>query len=410
MQSEDGARLDLKRSLTTAPLYAWLVLGVVWLAGIAAPLNQFKVPPVMTLLMKAYALDLTAAGWLMSVFAIMGLLLALPAGYILQKVGVRLTGLVALSCLFVGSLLGVLTSQAWLLFVSRLVEGCGMGLIAVLAPAVISAWFPPEKRGLPLGIWATWVSMGSLLIYNIAPFLNAGYGWQSVWWFGAFYTLLVLVLYGLVVRLPQTTASAAPADRPAGNFFQSLANANIWLLSFAFACFNGVVIGAIATYYPTFLTTTQHYSLSNASLITSLKMIVVITTAPLIGWICDRIASPKKVLLISTFLLGIFSLFPFSSSGWTIPILMALLGLLAGAIPTACFSFVAEIMGSPHKTGMGMAVLMIGQNLGQLVTPLFFSQLVEHFGWSSAGYSLILLCAAAVLSIVLIKTRQNLFN
>ena len=43
------SKQDLK---TTVPVYAWVILGVALFAGVAAPLNQFKVPPVMPLLIS----------------------------------------------------------------------------------------------------------------------------------------------------------------------------------------------------------------------------------------------------------------------------------------------------------------------------------------------------------------------
>ena len=74
---------------------AWLILAVLLLFSIAAPLNQFKVPPILPILMDSLGLTVSGAGMLMSVFAITGLLLALPAGLIYQKIGVRATGLIA---------------------------------------------------------------------------------------------------------------------------------------------------------------------------------------------------------------------------------------------------------------------------------------------------------------------------
>ena len=46
--------------------YAWVILVVVYFAGVVAPFNQFKVPPIMPLLMARFHLDLTQAGLLMS--------------------------------------------------------------------------------------------------------------------------------------------------------------------------------------------------------------------------------------------------------------------------------------------------------------------------------------------------------
>ena len=35
---------------------------------------------------------------------------------------------------------------------SRFIEGAGIGLITIVAPAAIAIWFPAEMRGTPLGI------------------------------------------------------------------------------------------------------------------------------------------------------------------------------------------------------------------------------------------------------------------
>lgn len=60
---------------------AWLVLSVLLLFSIAAPLNQFKVPPTLPVLMESLGLTVSGAGMLMSVFAITVIALALPAGW-----------------------------------------------------------------------------------------------------------------------------------------------------------------------------------------------------------------------------------------------------------------------------------------------------------------------------------------
>jgi MFS family permease len=90
-------------------------LFVVFLASAAAPLNQFKVPPMMPPLMESFQLDLSMAGLLISVFAVTGFILALPAGLILQRLGPKAAGLIAAgSC-----------SRAWRVNVgSTVTTGC----------------------------------------------------------------------------------------------------------------------------------------------------------------------------------------------------------------------------------------------------------------------------------------------
>ena len=74
--------------------YAKIILWVVFFAGVAAPLNQFKVPPLMTSLMSAFNMEISSAGLLMSVFAFVGVFLSLPAGSIAQRIGSNQWGFV----------------------------------------------------------------------------------------------------------------------------------------------------------------------------------------------------------------------------------------------------------------------------------------------------------------------------
>lgn len=392
------------------PRYAWVILVVVFLASVAAPLNQFKVPPLMPVLIKNFELDLTTAGLLMSVFAIMGLLLAIPAGFLLQRFGPKRTGLAALGFLALGSGLGALSNTAGMLLGSRLIEGIGMGLIAVVAPAAIALWFPAEKRGMPMGLWATWVPVGSVITYAGGPILATAFGWQAVWWAGAGFALLILGLYWLLFRGPTADeqAVAAPslaADAVAApDLGKAMANPNIWLLSLEFLSFNLAVL-ALNTFYPTFLTSVRNYTLVDASFTASLTMFGTIFSAPIGGWISDRIGSRKRVIILPFIALTLAFLLPFRVTGWQIPVLAMLIGLVGGAIPAVTFATVPEVMPRPSLAGIGMAVLAVGQNLGMFLGPLVFGKMLETMSWVTAGYLLIPVCLVGIGAAWLIKVR-----
>ncbi|HMD87535.1 MAG TPA: MFS transporter [Anaerolineaceae bacterium] len=403
MAKADPIETREKVDQSVVPAYAWIILFVALLAGVTAPLNQFKVPPLMPVLMQRFQLDLGTVGLLMTIFAITGFILALPAGVILQRLGPKTAGLIALSCLIAGSALGALSNSAELLLATRLIEGAGMGLIAVVAPALISIWFPPEKQGAPMGIWVTWVPLGRLIIFNLAPAVEKSAGWQAVWWIGAAFGLVAFILYGLLVRMPsRAVGRPQPGAQPrhsetSPNLRQALAGRNIWLLGLSFACFNLILVGTVSTFFPTFLTTERGYNLGSASFITSIPSLVVVAAAPLAGCLSDRLGIRKPFLVIPSMAVAVFMLFPFSLNGWLIPAAMILLGILAGFIPTATFSAVSEVMGNPQLAGIGMGVIMLGQNFGQLLGPVIFGRLVETIGWVKAGYWMI---PAAAIGIV----------
>ena len=159
---------------------AWAVMLAVYFASIAAAVNQFKVPPVMQRLMAELGLDMVAGGWAMSVFSVAGLVLAIPTALILRRWGLKLTGTVAMGCTLTGAVVGALSPSATALMAGRLIEGAGSGLIAIIAPAAISAWFPARERGMPMGLWATWVPVGNVIMFNLAHPLMEPFGWRSV--------------------------------------------------------------------------------------------------------------------------------------------------------------------------------------------------------------------------------------
>jgi MFS family permease len=174
----NAARNRARGAISTT---AWLILAVLLLFSIAAPLNQFKVPPIMPILMQALNLSVSGAGMLMSVFAITGLILALPSGFILQRTGFRTTGIIAGGSMVLGAALGALSQSNSMLLLSRVIEGVGTGFMAVLAPALIAQWFAAEKRGTAMGIWSAWVPMGTGVMLIIAPRLAQSAGWPAVW-------------------------------------------------------------------------------------------------------------------------------------------------------------------------------------------------------------------------------------
>jgi predicted MFS family arabinose efflux permease len=405
-----GEPLSPKKTAISTDRYAWVILFVVSLASVAAPLNQFKVPPLMPMLMQAFQLNLSQAGMLMSVFAITGFVLALPAGLILQKLGPKVAGLLAVGCLVVGSAWGALASSATLLLASRVLEGAGMGLIAVVGPASIALWFPREKQGTAMGVWGTWVPIGNVIMFSLAPMLATSVGWRAVWWAGALFAFVAFILYWLLMRLPpslegdQRVELGDSGDDLSPKLAPALANRGIWLLALSFACFNVVLI-SFATFFPTFLAGERHYSLAQAGLIASLSTIAALGSAPLAGWLSDRIGSRRLFIAIPFVVVAGMIALPFHLTGWSLYALMVLLGLISAAIPIATFAAAPEVMGNPRLAGIGLAVVALGMNLGIVIGPILFGMLVEMMGWAMAGYWLIPFCILGFVAAWMLKVR-----
>jgi MFS family permease len=403
---------SIPKSIDKPSAYAWAILAVLCIASVASALNQFKVPPVLPVLMREFNLSLSNAGMLMSLFSVTGLLLALPAGFIQQRLGLKATGLIAVGAVFIGSALGTFSRTMHLMLASRFIEGAGLGLITVVAPAAISIWFPEEKRGTPLGLWTTCMPLGNIVTLNLAPWLVKLGNWQLVWKVGAVFSLAAFILFWVFFRMPKPEEvngkplanEAEPKHKKLIGYGKAMLNMGLWLIALQFLCYN-VICLALGTYYPTFLNSVRNYTLPVASFILSLSTITAVFSQPLGGYLLDRLGMRRLPIIISSALMGLICLFLFIATGWMIPALIIGLGIVAGTIVPATFAAVPEIMESRELAGSGMAVLALGQNLGMFIGPIMFGKLAESMGWVGAGYVLVPVCAISVISIWLAKFR-----
>lgn len=402
------------------PPYAWVVLFATYMASLAAPMNLFKVPPMLTTLEPIFNLSQTAQGYLMSVFSIMGFLLAIPAGFILKRFGVKTTILFAVAALAIGAGMGAVSKTIGLLFFGRFIEGAGMGLIMVSAPLAISLWFPAAKRGLPMGLWASCIGVGNTIMFFLAPVLAAPtqanpsvYHWEKVWWLGSGFAALAFVIFASFFRMPREgeTEEAPAAESPGSvpeiqpSLFKAMANRDLLLLSICFLTFN-LVIMALNTFYPVFLEVVLSYTKESASSISSLLFLIAIFSAPLGSYISDKIESRKSIIVIPYAVITILFLFPFSMTGAaTISIYLIIMALMMGPVSPVILAAVPEVMPSPQTIGIGMGVAACGQNIGMFLGPSLFGSLLETHSWAAVGYIMVPICLIGVVTAWMAKIR-----
>ena len=278
---------------------AWGILAVTYLASFCAPLCQFKIPPLASWLFPAFhgALDSVTFGTLMSAIAVIGVVLAFPAAFIARRMGLKNVILLSVACLGAGSAVGGLTSDLNVLMASRLLEGVGIGLIGVAAPSCVTIWFPERKRGLALGIWATWVPVGSVVAFNSAPAIAGALGYQAVFFVIAAVCAVAFLLFALVYKMPPGATGDMGVE---GTFKESLKyckNRRIWILGAAFFLFAFTTIGIMNTYYNTFLETQLGFGAQTASSLSSIIMLLSLIVAPLTGFVSDRLPLGRKYLV-----------------------------------------------------------------------------------------------------------------
>lgn len=368
----------------------------VFLAGVAVAANRFKVPPVMQSLMADLSVNRVTAGWLMSISSVAMVVLALPAAFALTRLGLKVSGLLALGCTIIGAAIGALAGDSATLLLGRTIEGIGGALIGIVGPAAISAWFQPQERGVPMGIWAAWVPLGNVLIFNAAHPIQAALGWQATWWFGAILALLAFALTAVILAEPPgfERAGGGASD----TFARRLRNRSTWLLAVIFGTF-GFSLISYNTWAPSYLTETLSIAPAVASFYASLMFMAAIPGNIIAGWALNRTQHRYRLLFLTfaaTTILFAGS-FHLGSLGLVGPY-MILLGFVSNFIPTAVFTLAPETMDHPAFAGQALAIATMGSGLGALLGPPTVGAISGLAGWAAASLCLVVVsgCGTAV--------------
>ncbi len=152
---------------------------------------------------------------------ISGFLLGYTA--VLPLIG-RLADLVGTDLVFAGCLAvfaggSVVTATAHALPVvvaGRALQGLGGGGLVPVALAMVAARWPPDARGLPLGVIGALQELGSV----IGPLYGAGIvalaSWRAIFWINLPITVLVGAAFWLTRRPTHPTDRAGERDTPGG--------------------------------------------------------------------------------------------------------------------------------------------------------------------------------------------------
>lgn len=374
-------------------LSPWVVLIVMVMSMTAGALCMNKVAPITAQMITSLGLSsATQAGLLISIFAFAGIVLSIPVGFIITKFGSFKAGLIGILAALIGSVVGALTISYPVLLGSRLLEGVALVFLSTIGPVVTAKVFAPEKRGMAMGILMCYMSVGQILMFNLAPRMATTLGWSSVWWFTAVYSLITAIAWVLFVRdidsLDRDSDNSNNKDIEKVSISEVAKNKYIWLVGFVFLITLVAQQGVIG-FLTTYLVTVRGADAGWAGSIVSIAPMVGIPMSIVAGMISDKMGSRKWPIVICfiggavTFFL--MTILPES----TFFITSILLGVFTMPFAPLCFTAVTEVTVKPEHNGMASAIMNMLMFIGIFISSILFGYLVQNSGWDIAFYAMI---------------------
>ncbi|MFE4415852.1 nitrate/nitrite transporter [Streptomyces sp. NPDC056821] len=280
--------------------------------------------------------------------------------------------------------------------------GIGGTAFAVGVPFV-NAWFPPERRGLAIGIFGA--GMGGTAISALTTVkLVKAHGMANPF----LITAAVLALYAVVAALVLRDAPGrtVPTEPLAGRLATTLRLGITWQASALYAvAFGGYV--AFSVYLPTYLKTGYGLAQTDAANRMAGFVLFAVALRPIGGWLSDRIG-PVRVLAMSltVVLAGAFvqAFTPGLAPIGTIAFLALAAALGAGS--GAVFALVA-LIAPANKVGSVTGVVGAAGGLGGFIPPLVMGSLYGAYGSYALGLALLAAVAAAALTLTGTGVRQS---
>jgi DHA2 family multidrug resistance protein len=97
-----------------------------------------------------------------------------------------------------------------MILVARLVQGAGGGALQPLSQAIITESFPPEKRGMAMGLFGLGVVVAPILGPTLGGFLTDSYSWRWAFWINIPVGILAFMLITRYVKDPPYIKNADP--------------------------------------------------------------------------------------------------------------------------------------------------------------------------------------------------------
>lgn len=355
---------------------------------------------------------------LLSLPILSGAILRIVLGFGVDKLGAKLTALIAQAIVIAALLLAYFQADS-ITYNQLLIVALGLGFAgASFAVALPQAgqWYPPKLQGVVLGI-AGAGNIGVVIDFLFAPKIAELWGWASVFGVGAVMAIIVFVAY-LFLAKDAPKEVYTPNPKRLKDYLKLLKDKDTWWFNLFYAVSFGGFVG-FAGYMKVYLMNTYQADMSafgldvlnesNVKVIAgyfgALCIFAGAVLRPVGGAVADKIGGVRSLYFFygTVALLAVINAtveLPFYVAIFVLFLTMANLGMANGAV----FQLVPQRFGK--DIGIMTGIVGCAGGLGG-------TALIKTLGWSKGafdGYTagfLIFACVVlvAISGISLVKTR-----
>ena len=283
--------------------------------------------PLLPLIRDDFNLDYTQAGWLVSAFTLAYGISQLPAGWFADRIGARLLITIGISGVAVSGLLVGLSPSYTIMVIFLVAMGILGGGYHPSAAPLVSAAVSDQNRGRALGLH----QIGGTLSNFLSPLVAVGLATLLGSWNWTFISLSILtfvfgvLFYIMLGRLNKTSQSKPKPSLKTETV--SSEEGGLRLTSFIIL---GVVLQvstfSAISFIPLFAVDELKSTKEVGASLLALAQFAGLWAGPLGGYLSDRLGKVPVMLAVALAAGPAIYLFNFASLGWTIWLILLVLG------------------------------------------------------------------------------------
>ncbi len=390
------------RAATRASLFLVLV-------GICAALHIWKLPPALPQLQAQFDLSLVQSGFLLSVVQIGGMALGLPIGLVAERIGLRRCIVRGLGILAVASALGAWLDSGLMVLLCRAVEGCGFLMVVMPIPSLIRRIVPPGMLSRIMGLWGTYMPLGTVITLLTGSWVLSLGNWQLLWLLLSVLTLVFLLLTLRIVPGDPPHDAATPRPPALSLVGTTLRSPNVWLVALTFGAYSSqwiAIIGFLPTIYATAGVAGPTAGLLTA-IVAGVNAIGNLTAGRLLhhgfrAW--HLLATGLGTMIVCAYA-------AFGAHLPAIPQFLAVVtfSLVGGLVPATLFVLALTLAPTPQTTSTTIGWMQQCSSFGQFIGPPLVAWVVNRAGddWQWTWVATSLLAAIGIVLAILIGRRTR---